>query len=107
MTTFAEFIGEFRRLLSLLPRRGLVIDIRGNPGGIVDCAEGILQFLTHRRITPLPFQFLGSELVARVSTTPDNVPPGALMTRMLIQRSWGKGIEVARETGALYSAARR
>lgn len=101
----AEFKGEFRRLLSLLPRRGLVIDIRGNPGGIVDCAEGILQFLTHRHITPLPFQFLGSELVARVSHPPPmgKLPFGAALERLTIKSQWGSGIEVARETGASYS----
>lgn len=101
----AGFVGEFRRLLSLLPRRGLVIDIRGNPGGIVDCAEGILQFLTHRRITPLPFQFLGSELVARVSHPPpmNELPFGAALERLQIRSQWGSGIEVARETGAAYS----
>jgi hypothetical protein len=101
----AEFKGEFRRLLGLLPRRGLVIDIRGNPGGIVDCAEGILQFLTHRRITPLPFQFLGSELIARISHPPpmNELPFGAALERLTIRSQWGSGIQVARETGASYS----
>lgn len=99
----AEFTGEFRRLLGLLPRRGLVIDIRGNPGGIVQCAEGILQFLTCRHITPLPFQFLGTELVDQASHPPDDLSPDALFERLQIKHVWGASIDVARETGALYS----
>ncbi len=99
----AEFIGEFRRLLDHLPRRGLVIDIRGNPGGFVECAEGILQFLTSRRITPLPFQFLCSELIDKASHPPDDLPMEALFQRLQIRHVWGDSIGVARATGALYS----
>lgn len=101
----AEFVAEFRRLLALLPRPGLVIDIRGNPGGVVRCAESILQFLTFRDIRPLPFQLLGTETVARISQPPPpgEVGPAAFFERLMIKSQWGAGIEVARETGALYS----
>lgn len=101
----AEFVAEFRRLLALLPRRGLVIDIRGNPGGVVQCAESILQFLTFREIRPLPFQLLGTETVDLIShpPPPGKLPPAAFFERLMIKSQWGAGIEVARETGALYS----
>src|SRR5690606_665433 len=36
------FIDEFVRLVRLLPDRGLIIDIRGNGGGLITAAEGLL-----------------------------------------------------------------
>lgn len=57
------FVAAFLRILEQMPETGLVIDLRSNPGGKVKAAETILQTLTHREITPLPFQFLATTLV--------------------------------------------
>ena len=64
-----EFAIEFRRLLALMPPAGLVLDLRSNPGGVIQCAEGILQFISPRRVRPLEFQYLGTE-VAQLLTHP-------------------------------------
>ena len=40
------FLREVRRLLKALPQRGLIIDIRDNPGGVIVAAEMTLQYLT-------------------------------------------------------------
>jgi hypothetical protein len=48
---------EFIRLLAMMPHDGLILDMRGNPGGSTPVAEECLQFLTPRQITPLPFRF--------------------------------------------------
>lgn len=56
------FVEGFIKILHSVPQTGLVIDIRSNPGGLVSAAESILQLLSPRRITPLPFQFLATTL---------------------------------------------
>jgi C-terminal processing protease CtpA/Prc len=40
------FIAEIARILQALPGRGLIIDIRGNPGGDILAGERLLQLLT-------------------------------------------------------------
>jgi len=47
-----DFTMEFVRLLRLLPPNKLVIDVRGNGGGILPLAESLLQTLTPNPITP-------------------------------------------------------
>jgi Peptidase family S41 len=44
-------------ILPLLPREGLIIDIRGNNGGYIAAGERVLQLLTPRDIIPTRFQF--------------------------------------------------
>ena len=48
-------VEEFRRLIMTLPKKGLIIDVRGNGGGYIPFAERILQFLTPQEITPEPY----------------------------------------------------
>lgn len=57
------FLEAFVRVLNAMPKSGLVVDIRSNPGGFVRSAEVILQTMTAQPITPLPFQFLATQLV--------------------------------------------
>jgi hypothetical protein len=56
------FIDEFVRLARELPDAGLIIDVRGNGGGLITAAEGLLQVLTPRRIEPEAAQFINSPL---------------------------------------------
>ena len=44
------FIAEVIDLLEELPRRGLIIDLRGNPGGLIWAAERLLQLFTPNRL---------------------------------------------------------
>ncbi|MEM9642325.1 MAG: S41 family peptidase [Pseudomonadota bacterium] len=55
-----EFFSEFARLLDLMPPDRLLIDLRGNAGGNLNCAERVMQLLTPHKIDPLPFQFLAT-----------------------------------------------
>ncbi len=57
-----QFINEFLRLLKQLPKKGLILDVRGNGGGYITAAECLLQFFTPRKIVPEPFQFISSPL---------------------------------------------
>ena len=71
-----NFVNEFIRLITALPPRGLILDVRGNGGGVINAGEFALQTLTpttHRaRTAPvhqhpaqsgnLPPQWQGLEL---------------------------------------------
>jgi hypothetical protein len=55
-----KFIAELLRVLPLLPADGLIIDVRGNPGGFIVAAERALQLFTPRRIEPVRFSVLAT-----------------------------------------------
>jgi Peptidase family S41 len=87
------FIDEVARLLSLMPRDGLIVDVRGNGGGYVIAAEFLLQFLTPRRIQSEPMQFITTRTIAE------------LCAKVADLGQWSPSIEESIETGAQYSSA--
>jgi C-terminal processing protease CtpA/Prc len=90
---FEEFFGEIRRILSLMPREGLILDVRGNGGGYVYVSESLLQFLTPRRIQPEPTQFINTPVTAE------------LCAKVKDLNAWSDSINASIETGAQYSSA--
>jgi hypothetical protein len=61
-----EMVEEFRRILSLMNEKapdGLVLDIRGNPGGDIQSAERMPQMLTDRRIQPASYHLANTPAV--------------------------------------------
>jgi len=54
------FVDELIRLIEQLPDRGLIIDIRGNPGGYIMAAELALQLFTPNEIQPTRFSVLAT-----------------------------------------------
>ena len=85
-------IEEFRQLIMALPKKGLIVDVRGNPGGIIPFAEIILQFLTPNEITPEPYSFICSPLTLELS----RLDPDA--------KDWNHSISEALSTGSIFSA---
>ena len=61
-----EFVEEFRRLLGCLPQDGLIIDVRGNGGGLIHAAERALGLLSPRPIEPEPAQFINTPATLRL-----------------------------------------
>jgi C-terminal processing protease CtpA/Prc len=57
-----DFLQEFIRLTEQLPKTGLMIDVRGNGGGLIPAGERLLQLLTPHRIQPSLFQFINTSL---------------------------------------------
>jgi C-terminal processing protease CtpA/Prc len=57
------FVDEFVRLAGELPAAGLIVDVRGNGGGLIYAAERLLQVLTPHEITPEPAQMTTSPLM--------------------------------------------
>jgi C-terminal processing protease CtpA/Prc len=84
-------VQEFARLLRLLPPTGLILDIRGNPGGIIAFGERILQMLTPWEITPEPFHFITTPLTLAIAQSNNG------------WSDWKEPIEQGIETGASYS----
>lgn len=88
------FVQEIVHLLDQLPDLGLIIDLRGNPGGLIWAAERILQLFTPHRITPTRFSWVATD-VTRALAARAGDPFG-------IGR-WAPSLQAALSTGELYS----
>ena len=86
-----RFVEEFLRLVTQLPQSGLVIDVRGNGGGLILAGEQLLQVLTPRRIEPTLFQ---------MRNTPIN---RQLVEVVSFLREWRASMRQAVRTGAIYT----
>ncbi|MCP5113548.1 MAG: hypothetical protein GY953_22160 [bacterium] len=95
-----EFVEEFLRILEVMNAEaptGLILDVRGNPGGIIRIGESILQFLTPRKITPEQFQFIHTPAIEELCSEPKTDPAKddtptmiARPQREILARDWGK-----------------
>ena len=61
------FVGEVRALLSTLPQDGLILDVRGNGGGVIACGEALLQLFTAAHVDPEPLQLRITEATRRLA----------------------------------------
>jgi C-terminal processing protease CtpA/Prc len=87
-------VEEFRRLIMKLPKKGLIIDVRGNGGGYIPFAERILQFLTPQEITPEPYSFVSSPLTLELTQIFSSDPD---------YKYWNSSISEALTTGSIFS----
>jgi imidazolonepropionase-like amidohydrolase len=93
------FVDEFVRLVEALPPNGLIIDVRGNGGGLIYAAEEVLQVLSPQTIEPERAQFITTPLNLaicrnhRVSNELSGLELGP----------WIDSISTAVQTGATYS----
>jgi hypothetical protein len=90
----AAFVDEVARLLALLPQEGLVVDLRGNPGGLIWAAERTLQLFTDRPIAPTRFSLLATPLTRMLATSPFN---------RLELEAWSGSLDDSVSTGELWS----
>lgn len=87
---------ECERLLRAFEQRGcrgVLVDIRGNPGGVVLSAERLLQLFTPNRIEPVRFAFTPTPLTEAFCT----IDPAL--------RAWRPSIAAAAGSGEVYSQA--
>lgn len=54
------FVDELAELLAALPPEGLILDLRGNGGGLISAAERALELLSPHPIQPQPAQFINT-----------------------------------------------
>ena len=88
------FVAEVIRLAGLLPQTGLIVDLRGNPGGLVWAAERMLQLFTDARIVPTRFSLVASPLTREMASSPFN---------RLELEAWAPSLEDAVATGDQYA----
>ncbi len=65
-----QFVADFARILDMMQKDapdGLILDVRSNPGGAIDAAERILQFMTPAPIKPANFHFVNSRTTQQVA----------------------------------------
>src|ERR1044072_5602194 len=91
------FVEEFKRVITAeeFPQEGLIIDVRGNPGGRIRAGERLLQLFTPRRIMPELFEFIN---------TPLNLQICRLAPKVWNLARWADSIAEAVQTGAIYSS---
>jgi hypothetical protein len=84
-------VNEVKRILRLLPQEGLIIDVRGNPGGMVQTGERLLQLFTPRFIQPENFHMICTPLTLELSKASSHLKP------------WIDSVEQGFETGSAFS----
>ncbi len=91
-----QFVNEVRRVITDkdFPQDGLIIDVRGNPGGTIRAGERLLQLFTPRRIKPEPFEFIN---------TPLNLEICRRAPKRKDLHRWADSIAESVQTGATYS----
>jgi hypothetical protein len=85
------FLNEVIRILDLLPDNGLILDVRGNGGGIITAGESMLQLFTPRSIQPELLHFINTPLTLELTGSSASL------------KSWTDSISEAVETGAEFS----
>ena len=92
-----RFLKAFTRLISKpdFPQGGLILDVRGNPGGNIRAAESLLQLFTPNAIQPELFEFINTPLNYQIC----KAAPG----NWDLQR-WLPSLGESVLTGATYSA---
>jgi hypothetical protein len=94
------FVGEFIRLAAVLGAEdGLIVDVRGNGGGLIYAAERLLQVLTPREVEPERAQFINTPLTLSLCRRHD---PSPLWFDFDLGQ-WVPSIDQAVQTGATYS----
>lgn len=89
-----DFIAEAIRILALLPQQGLIIDVRGNGGGIIMNGERLLQLFSPNRVEAERLHFINNELMLAIA---ESDALGGFANR------WARSIDLSVVTGAVYS----
>jgi Peptidase family S41 len=97
-TQVSAFVKELIRLVSALPQNGLIIDVRGNGGGVIWNGEYILQVFTPRRIEPEPTQFINTPLNLEICRHHSATSPFTDLS------PWLDSMRQALQTGSTFSA---
>jgi hypothetical protein len=66
------FVNEMAGLLRRMPRKGLVVDLRSNPGGVIDTAEHLFQLFTRNRIDPARFACRATPAMVQIAEADGN-----------------------------------
>ncbi|HEX6106999.1 MAG TPA: S41 family peptidase [Gemmatimonadales bacterium] len=89
------FVEAAIRLLRRLPDRGLIIDLRSNPGGFIWAAERLLQLFTPHPVMPTRFALRATPVTSALAR--------AALTRAELA-PWAASLFAAERTGEPYSS---
>ncbi|HEX6292839.1 MAG TPA: S41 family peptidase [Herpetosiphonaceae bacterium] len=90
------FLTEFQRLLTLIPQNGLILDLRGNAGGILPAGESLLQLFSPKPVDTALYQFRNTETtLALTKNAPDAYD----------FKGWIPSIEIGLRSGSDFSQA--
>lgn len=89
-----RYLAHVGEQLDALPERGLILDLRGNPGGLVWAAERLLQYFSDVEVQPTRFSLLATPLTREMASSPFN---------RLELGAWSASLDAAVSTGELYS----
>lgn len=89
-----RYVDEVIRLLAQLPDRGLIIDLRANPGGLIWAAERLLQLFTPHPVGTTKFSMLATPLTRAMADATQNEQEMA---------PWRDSLHEAVSSGELYS----
>ena len=64
-----DVVDEFKRLLRLMPKKGLIVDVRGNIGGTHALAKAFTEALSGKEVPPLTAQLRATDLVVSAFET--------------------------------------
>lgn len=91
------FLDEVERVVRAMPRKGLIIDLRSNPGGVIDVAERLLQLFRRRErqvMEPVRFALRATPAMATLADADGN---GADLA------DWAASVQTALALGEEYS----
>jgi C-terminal processing protease CtpA/Prc len=88
------FVTEVNRLIGLLPQDRLIVDLRGNPGGLIWAAERLLQLFTDKQVEPTRFSLVATPLTRAMAESEFN---------HLELDAWLDSLTDAVSTGEVYS----
>lgn len=86
------FMGSMEKVLAQLPKTGLILDVRTNPGGMIPSGEGLLELLSEQPTTLAPVCFRNTPATRRLGQLPPFLP-------------WKRSLEMQIETGEVFSQA--
>lgn len=86
----ATFLAQMAEILAGLPQDRLIVDLRGNPGGLIPAGEGLVQMLTKRPVQAAPVSFRSTVGTYALSRLPDFAP-------------WQRSLERMYASGEVYS----
>jgi hypothetical protein len=89
------FLNAAITMLRRLPDRGLILDLRDNPGGFIWAAERLLQLFTPSPVTPTKFALRATSMTAAMARAAFNQSELA---------PWAESLFAAEQTGEPYSS---
>jgi hypothetical protein len=66
-----QFVTRIAQILAGLPQERLIIDVRGNPGGLIPSGQMLVRLLTKKPISPATLTFRATDATQKLSAYPE------------------------------------